>query len=267
MRHRRGGLVVGHDDDHVRRVRGPVGRGAGGPARRRRQAATSAATAAATAAARSCGPRLPIATTTPGTAGWIAIAAARSTFRRPCRRSRASRIIGDPLLRRIRMPADLDAVTTVGDEADPEAVGLSRGDRRGHLGLGARPLPQRGPPRAHALPAARRAGGDRPRDRPRPRQRAGRRRGRAEGARHARHPVLRLLHLQGGDGDARPHARRARRAGARRPGRPAHPRVLPPRQGRDHDRARARAPRRSGLAAAARRSTSTCSATASAWSS
>jgi CubicO group peptidase (beta-lactamase class C family) len=34
-------------------------------------------------------------------------------------------IIGDPVLRRIRMPADLDAVTTAGDECPPEAAGLT----------------------------------------------------------------------------------------------------------------------------------------------
>jgi CubicO group peptidase (beta-lactamase class C family) len=33
-------------------------------------------------------------------------------------------LIGDPLLRRIRLPDDLDAATTRGPEADPEAVGL-----------------------------------------------------------------------------------------------------------------------------------------------
>jgi CubicO group peptidase (beta-lactamase class C family) len=34
-------------------------------------------------------------------------------------------LIGDPLLRRIRMPPDLDAVTTVGDEAAPEAADMT----------------------------------------------------------------------------------------------------------------------------------------------
>ena len=34
-------------------------------------------------------------------------------------------LIGDPLLRRIRMPADLDAATTVGDEAVPEEAGMT----------------------------------------------------------------------------------------------------------------------------------------------
>ena len=92
-------------------------------------------------------------------------------------------------------------------------------------------------------------------------------RGRAEGRRHARHAVLRLLDLEGDHGDGRPHARRARRARHRRPGRRLHPRVRAPRQGRDHDRPRARPPRRRRLAAARRRSTSTCSPTASTWSS
>ena len=55
------------------------------------------------------------------------------------------------------MPDDLDAATTVGDEADPEAVGLTPEHGRADLGRGARPLPQRRPPRAAAVPAARRA--------------------------------------------------------------------------------------------------------------
>ncbi len=210
----------------------------------------TASTAAATAAARSCGPRLPIATTTPGTAGWIAIAAARGTFSPPLPTIPRFPIIGDPLLRRIRMPADLDAVTTVGDEADPEAVGLSseivEAIWDSALGLyrsGVHP----------ALTLCLRRDGQVVIDRA-----IGHARGNGPGDAEdvpktlatpdtpfcvystSKAVTAMLVHM----------FVEPRRAGARRPGRPAHPRVLPPRQGRDHDRARARAPRRSGLAAA-----------------
>ena len=105
------------------------------------------------------------------------------------------------------MPADLDAVTTVGDEADPEAVGLDPEivERIWEAALG---LYRSGVHPALTLCLRRDGrGGARPRDRPRARQRPGRRGGTAEGARHARHAVLRLLDVEGGHGDGRPHAR------------------------------------------------------------
>ena len=81
-------------------------------------------------------------------------------------------LIGDPLLRRIRMPADLDAVTTVGDEVDPAEAGIDRGAGRGDLGRRRSSLYRSGVHPALQL-CVRREGEvvARPRDRPRARQR------------------------------------------------------------------------------------------------
>ena len=148
------------------------------------------------------------------------------------------------------MPADLEAVTTAGDEADPEAAGLSPEliDEIWDSALG---LYRSG---VHpALQLCLRRQGEVVLDRAIGHARGNgpeRRRRRAQGPRPARDPVLRLLDLEGDHGAHRPHADRARRAGDRRPGRAPHPRVRPPRQGGDHDRPRARPPRRGRLAAA-----------------
>ena len=48
-------------------------------------------------------------------------------------------LIGDPL-RRIHLPEDLDAVTTIGAEADPESLGVSRDAVERMLGRGTGPL-------------------------------------------------------------------------------------------------------------------------------
>ena len=82
-------------------------------------------------------------------------------------------LVPDPL-RRIDLPQDLEAVTTAGAEAEPEAAGIDADAVEEIWESARRPLPRRRPPGACALPAARRPRGDRPRDRPRTRQRPGR---------------------------------------------------------------------------------------------
>ena len=87
-----------------------------------------------------------------------------------------------------------------------------QGRRGADLEVGPRPLSQRCASRPAALPAPRGRGRLAPGDRARARQRAAGRRRRREGAGRARHPLLRLLDLEGGHGDGDPHPRRARPA-------------------------------------------------------
>ena len=113
------------------------------------------------------------------------------------------------LLRRIRLPDDLDAVTTAGTEAGGGgSIGTEGVERIWECRAGA--LPQRGPPGGPGVRPARGRGRPRPRDRPRPRQRARRPGRRRQGPGHARHPVHRVLGEQGDHRVRRPQADRAR---------------------------------------------------------
>ena len=120
------------------------------------------------------------------------------------------------VLRRIELPADLDAVTTVGEEADPGAGGMTR-DGVERIWKAALDLYRSGVhPAVQVCVRREGAGRARPRDRPRARQRPGRHRRRREGAGDAGDAVLHLLGVEGDDRVRRPHARRARRDRHRR---------------------------------------------------
>ena len=142
------------------------------------------------------------------------------------------------------MPATSTPLTPAATEADPEAVGLTAGDRRADLGRrrSTSTAPASTPRCSSACGATARScstarSATRAATAPRTRRHA-------EGPGHHRHAVLRLLGLEGDDRDRRPPARRARCALDRGPGRRLHPGVRAPRQGGDHDRPRARPPRR-----------------------
>ena len=206
----------------------------------------STAAAAAAAIARSCPPRLPIFTNNTHEVRLDRDRGRTGTFSPPLPTIPRFPIIGDPLLRRIRVPADLDAVTTVGRRGRPaRPSGMARDVVEAHLGLGARPLPQRAStPRSRSACAARARSCSTARSAtpaatarttartsPKVPSRPTRRSSSTRPPRRSRRCVVHMLDERGA-------------AVTRRPGRPVHPRVRPPRQGRDHDRARARAPRR-----------------------
>ena len=141
-------------------------------------------------------------------------------------------------------------MTTVGEESDPEAVGLSRGGWS--RGSGRRPSASTA---AASTPRCSSACGARARwcSTARSATRA------ATGPTTTRTlpkvpvttetPFCVYSTSKAVTALRRPPAGRARGAGDRRPGRRPHPRVRAPRQGRDHDRPRARPPGRGRLAA------------------
>ena len=107
---------------------------------------------------------------------------------------------------RIVVPADLDAVTDVGEEdhlrcRPPRSNGSGR---RPVTGIG------RACTRRSRLPAAQRESGAQSRDRSRARERTGRSAGRRTGAGRHRHAVLRVLGGQGDHHHRGAHARRTR---------------------------------------------------------
>ena len=174
-------------------------------------------------------------------------------------------MIGDPLLRRIRVPDDLDAATTVGRRGRPGGGRASTREQveriwEAALGLyrsGVHPALQLCVRREGEVVLDRAIGharGNGPSDGERRAEGARRRpRRRSASTRPRRRITAMVVHMLVERGALR----------ARRPGRRAHPRVRAPRQGRDHDRPRARPPRRRRRRCRARRSTSTCSTTAS----
>ena len=149
----------------------------------------------------------------------------------------------DPL-RRIHVPRDLAAVTTIAPEADPAAAGMTRegveqiwDDVVSLYRSGMHPAIQVCVRREGEVVLDRSIG-----------------HARATGPRTAsdaervladpRHALLRVLGVEGGHGVRRAQADRARPRRARHAGGRVHPGLRHPRQGRHHDRPRARASRR-----------------------